>query len=95
MGRSKLGIDEKVAMVLAGLRGEEPITTLCRRHRISKRAFYRWRTQLLEGGKGALRESGPSKREKALRKENEELKLVVAEFTLANRLLKKLKACSR
>ncbi|MGB5931462.1 MAG: transposase, partial [Anaerolineae bacterium] len=88
MGRSRLSIDEKVAIVLAGLKGEEPITTLCRRHGISERAFYRWRTQFLEGGKGALRGSGPSKREKALKKENEELKLVVAELTLANRLLK-------
>lgn len=88
MGRWRLSIDEKVAIVLAGLRGEEPITNLRRRHGISERAFCRWRTQFLEGGKEALRGSSPSKREKALEKENEELKFVGAELTLANRLLK-------
>lgn len=94
MGRSRLRIDGKVTIVLAGLKGEEPIANVCRRPGISERAFYGWRTQFLEGRKEALRGSTPSKRERALEKENEELKLVVAELTLANRLLKKLKGRS-
>lgn len=57
MGGSRLGIDEKVSIVLAGRKGEEPTANLCRRHRISERALYRWRTQFLEGGKEALRGS--------------------------------------
>ena len=87
-----MNIDRKAAVVLAGLKGEELTTNLCRRHGTSERALYRWRAQFLEGGKGTLPGSSPFRREESLKGENEELKLVVAGLSLGNRFLAKLKA---
>ncbi len=91
--RRKFSPEEKIRIVLEGLRGEESISELCRREGIAANLYYRWSKDFLEAGKKQL--AGDAVREatsdevKALRAENSELKEVVAEFTLKNRVLKK------
>ena len=85
--------EEKIRIVLAGLRGEESIATLCRREGISESLYYSWSKEFLEAGKQRL--AGDTARQatspelKELRSESAALKEVVADLTLENRLLKK------
>jgi transposase len=91
--RRRFSAEEKIRIVLEGLRGEESIAALCRRERIAANLYYRWSKEFLEAGKKRL--NGDTVREatsnevKVLRSENRELKEVVAEMTLKNRVLKK------
>ena len=91
--RCKFSPEEKVRIVLEGLRGEQSISELCRREGIAANLYYRWSKDFLEAGKKQL--AGDTVREatsdevKGLRSENRELKEVVAEITLSNRVLKK------
>ncbi len=91
--RRRFSAEEKIRIVLEGLRGEESIAALCRREGIASNLYYRWSKEFLEAGKKRL--NGDTVREatsnevKVLRSENRELKEVVAEMTLKNRVLKK------
>ena len=91
--RRKFNSEEKIRIVLEGLRGEESIAELCRREGISANLYYNWSKEFLEAGKQRL--LGTTKREATssevvdLRRENDELKHVVADLTLRNRALKK------
>ena len=94
--RRRFSAEEKIRIVLEGLRGEESIAALCRREGIAANLYYRWSKEFLEAGKKRL--NGDTVREatsnevKVLRSENRELKEVVAEMTLKNRVLKKCPA---
>jgi transposase len=91
--RRKFSSEEKIRIVLEGLRGEQSVSELCRREGIATTLYYRWSKDFLEAGKKRL--AGDTVREattsevKDLRDESRELKEVVAELTLANRVLKK------
>lgn len=91
--RKRYSAEEKIRIVLEGLRGEESIAELCRREGISQNLYYRWSKEFLEAGKKRL--AGDTAREatsgevKSLRRESGALKEVVAELMLENRLLKK------
>ena len=91
--RKKYSAEEKVRIVLEGLRGEEKIAELCRREGIHQNMYYKWSKEFLEAGKQRL--VGDTKREadsqevEAMHSENEQLKAVVAELMLKNRTLKK------
>ncbi len=85
--------EEKIRIVLEGLRGEESIAALCRREGIADSLYYSWSKEFLEAGKKRL--SGDTARQatsnevKSLRAEARELKEALAEQMLENRLLKK------
>ena len=91
--RRRFSAEEKIRIVLEGLRGEVSVAELCRREGIASNLYYRWSKEFLEAGKKRL--NGDTVREatsdevKVLRLENRELKEVVAEMTLKNRALKK------
>ena len=91
--RRKFSAEEKIRIVLEGLRGEESIAELCRREGISPNLYYRWSKDFLEAGKKRL--AGDIVREANsdevidLRKENSNLKQAVAELYLRNDWLKK------
>ena len=91
--RRRFSAEEKIRIVLDGLRGEETIAELCRREGIAQNLYYRWSKEFLEAGKKRL--AGDTAREatssevKELRAETRQLKEVLAETLLENRLLKK------
>ena len=91
--RRKFNAEEKIRIVLAGLRGEDSIAELCRHEGIHQNLYYRWSRDFLEAGKKRL--SGDTQREastsevKELRNENACLKEALAEEMLEKRLLKK------
>ncbi len=91
--RRKFSSEEKIRIVLEGLRGEDSIAALCRREGISPNLYYRWSKDFLEAGKKRLQ--GDTVREAntsevtTIRKENNQLKQLVAELSLKNRVLKK------
>jgi len=91
--RRQYNAEEKIRIVLEGLRGEDSIAVLCRREGINQNLYYRWSKEFLEAGKKRL--AGDAAREatsdevRHLRSEALALKEVVAELTLENRLLKK------
>ena len=91
--RKQYSAEEKIRIVLSGLRGEDSIAELCRREGIAQSLYYSWSKEFLEAGRKRL--AGDTAREatsdevKGLRKEAVTLKEVVAELTLENRLLKK------
>lgn len=91
--RRLFSAEEKIRIVLEGLRGEETIAELCRKEGINQNLYYRWSKEFLEAGKKRL--AGDTAREatsdqvKDLRAEARQLKEALAEVTLENRLLKK------
>ena len=89
--RRQYSAEEKIRIVLEGLRGEENISELCRREGIA--AYYGWSKEFLEAGKrrlaGDTARAATSGEVKDLRREATALKEVVADLTLENRLLKK------
>ena len=91
--RKKYTAEEKISIVLDGLRGEESIAAICRREGINPNLYYRWSKEFLESGKkrllGDTRREATSNEVKELREENEQLKQLVAELSLKNRVLKK------
>jgi transposase len=91
--RRQFSAEEKIRIVLEGLRGEDSIAELCRKEGIAQNLYYRWSKEFLEAGKKRL--AGDTAREatsdevKNLRAEARQLKEALAEATLENRLLKK------
>src|ERR671912_812237 len=91
--RRQFSAEEKIRIVLEGLRGEESIAELCRREGIASSMYYGWSKDFLEAGKkrlaGDTAPGGTPDQVKELRREASALKEVVADLTLENRLLKK------
>jgi transposase len=91
--RKQYSAEEKIRIVLEGLRGEESIAALCRREGIAESLYYSWSKEFLEAGKKRL--AGDTARQansgevKALRAEMRDLKEALADQMLENRLLKK------
>lgn len=91
--RKKYSSEEKIRIVLAGLRGEDSIAELCRQEGIAQGLYYSWSKEFLEAGRKRL--AGDTARAantddvKHLRREAHDLKEVVAEQALELRLLKK------
>jgi transposase len=91
--RRKFSSEEKIRIVLEGLRGEESITTICRREGINPNLYYRWSKSFLEAGKKRL--SGDTQREATsdeviqLRRENDDLKKILGETYLKYEQFKK------
>ena len=85
--------EDKIRVVLDGLRGEHSIAEICRREGIAESLYYAWSKEFLEAGKrrlaGDTARAATSGEVKDLRREAQELKAVVAEQTLELRLLKK------
>lgn len=91
--RRKYTSEDKIRIVLSGLKGEDSIAELCRLEGIAQSQYYSWSKEFLEAGKKRL--AGDTMREantgevKDLRREARDLKEVVAEQALELRLLKK------
>jgi len=91
--RRKFNAEENIRIILEGLRGEDSIASICQKEGIAPSIYYMWSKAFLEAGKRQL--NGDTIREASssevsdLRNENEQLKQLVAELSLKNRVLKK------
>src|SRR4051812_2966831 len=92
--RRHFAAEDKIRIVLEGLRGEESIAALCRREGIAESLYYSWSKEFLEAGKkrlaGDTARAATSDEVKVLRRETRDLKEVVAEQALELRLVKKI-----
>jgi len=85
--------EEKIKIVLEGLRGEESIASICRKYSIHQNLYFKWSKDFMEAGKKRL--SSDTVREantdevKGLKDENVHLKQELAELYLQNKVLKK------
>src|ERR1700761_482484 len=91
--RRQYSAEEKIRIVIAGLRGEDSIAELCRKEGINQNLYYRWSKEFLEAGKkrlaGDTAREATSEEAKGLQTEAQQLKELLAEVLLENRLLKK------
>jgi len=91
--RRQFSAEEKIRIVLEGLRGDDSIAELCRREGIAQSLYYTWSKEFMEAGKrrlaGDTARSATTDEVKDLRREGRDLKEVVAEQTLELRLLRK------
>ena len=91
--RRKFNPEEKIRIILEGLKGEDSISAICRREGIAPSLYYKWSKAFLQAGRRRLK--GDTLREANsdevtdLRRENEQLKQLVAELSMKNRVLKK------
>jgi len=91
--RRKFNSEEKIRIVIEGLRGEDSIASLCRREGINPNLYYRWSKDFMEAGKRRLQ--GDTQREAnthevtKLKVENTDLKVLLAEITLESWMIKK------
>ncbi len=91
--RRNYNSEEKIRIIIEGMRGETTIAELCRKEGISQGLYYKWSKDFMEAGKKRL--TGDTMREantsevKDLKDENRSLKELVAELSLKNRDLKK------
>ena len=91
--RRVFSAEEKIQIVLECLRGEESVSAVCRKYGINENNYYNWSKEFLEAGKKRL--SGDTERQatggevSSLKKENGQLKELVADLLLQNTVLKK------
>ena len=91
--RKQYSAEEKIRIVIEGLRGEMTVAELCRKEGIAQSMYYKWSKEFLEAGKsrlaGNIKHQADSEEVTEMRKELEQLKMLVAELSLKNRTLKK------
>lgn len=91
--RRHFSAEDKIRIVLDGLRGDDSIAELCRREGIAQSLYYTWSKDFMEAGKrrlaGDTARAATTDEVKDLRREARDLKECVADLTLENRLLKK------
>ena len=91
--RKKYSSEEKIRIVLEGMRGEASMAELCRREGLNQTVYYRWSKEFLEAGKqrlaGDIKREASSSEVTGLKKENDQLKRLVADIMLKNDVLKK------
>jgi len=91
--RRKFSAEDKIRIVLEGLRGEIPVSELARREGIAPTAYYRWSKEFLEAGKNGLtrdtHRSATSDEVRQLKADNDALKRALAEAILDVQRLKK------
>ena len=91
--RRKFSSEEKIRIVIDGLRGETSIAELCLKEGIAQNLYYHWSKDFMESGKrrlnGDTMQEANTSEVQSLKQENSQLKEVVAELLLKNRVLKK------
>ena len=90
--KSKWTTEQKITIVLESLNTNISVDELCRKHNVTPNAFYGWKEKFVDAGKLALASSSRSKNSSGheeLEAENEKLKKLIGELTIANDALKK------
>jgi len=70
--------EEKMAIVLEGIKGQKSVAEICREHQISQTLFYRWRDRFLESGQKGLTNGGGRDESEALRAQIEKLEKIIS-----------------
>jgi transposase len=86
---SKWSPEEKLRIVLAGIRGERSIAQICRDHKISEAIFYKWRDKFMEAAKEAFKPRMSKSSDRVLRARIAELERMIGKLTMENEILKK------
>jgi transposase len=89
IGRRRWSSEEKIRIVMESLNTNITIAELCRKYSVSPVVFYHWRERFIEGGKMVLSGSRKNGGSKELEAENERLKKLIGELTIANDAFKK------
>ena len=87
MKQRRWSAEEKLAIVLEGLKEKRPVADICREHQISQTLYYRWRDKFFEGAKKALVNGAPD--ENRYRVEIERLQKIIGKQTIQIEILKK------
>lgn len=86
---TKWSAEEKMAIVLEGIKGGKSVAEICREHKISQALYYRWRDKFLEGGKKALVNGGFE--DNVYKAEKERLQKIIGKQAIQIEILKKQK----
>lgn len=87
--KSTKSIEEKMAIVMEGLKNETSISEICRKYHISQSLYYKWRDRFLEGGKQSLQINGGQKLSEEYKTRVSELERVIGKKTIEIEILKK------
>jgi len=87
MKQRKWAAEEKLAIVMEGLKGKRSVAEICREHRISQTLYYRWRDRFLEGGKKGLANGASD--DAAYKAEIEKLQKIIGKQAIQIEILKK------
>lgn len=79
--RKQRSAQQKLEIVVAGMRGDRSVRDVCREHDVSEALYYSWRDKILEGGKAALSGKDERQAEKELRKKIGELERALGRKT--------------
>ena len=82
MKRRKWTNQQKLQIVLEGIKGKVSIAELCNKHQITQAQYYQWRDRLLQQGAKVFDLGGANKQEERLRDEVKSLKALVGELTV-------------
>ncbi len=88
MKQPRFSAEAKANIVLEVLRGDRSISETCREHGIAQSLFYKWKDKFLSGAIKALSPNGRIAR-KANQGEIQQLKHLIADLTIENKILKK------
>jgi len=86
---SKWSPEEKLRIVLAGIKGERSIAQICRDHNISETLFYKWRDKFMEAAKMAFKPRNEKNSERVLKARISALERMIGQLTVENEILKK------
>ena len=89
MPKKKLSTDDALALVLSGLKGEIPVSDLCRKYGVSTATYYKLRDQFIAGGVQGLQNNGKTDQVKNLELRIKELEQALGRKTLEVEILKK------
>ena len=89
MVKIKFTPDQKIQIVLESIKTNISTAELCRKHNVHPPTFQTWRQKFMDGGKASLAHSGKADPAKSMKKENDTLKRIIGELTIANDILKK------
>jgi transposase-like protein len=82
--------EEKIRVVLESLNTRIGVAELCRKYAVNPVVFYAWKEKFIQGGKQALSRSRRNSGGGELQAENERLKQLIGELTIANDAFKKI-----